>query len=656
MATTVWEFLEPWIIVLYDSLMEEATDNSFSFACPSRPTDLQYERICYLWIPVDGADRQRLREAMELFTVLSVVNNRAFADELPMNRHTTLEETQLSSYPTWELCPVGGLSCCDTDAPVTWSTLLGFPDEYSPEFRLTLQRLEAMGLDGEYYDDISGTFSIMWSFEYGGLRTSGDQKFQNAGITARSLLNGLRKLLNTNVPPIVQQYANRGRVYQVEPWWMKPHHTQNPCDVVCAAISNTNQSTNISEIVSALTGTVTSFCSLSLGGHGIPDSSQTVTNEGILLSAVLCGKSLGKIGELSMSCFSVSNKFFSSICSAVADSSPDVYLSTLDMHIENSDRWSWLVYALCCGASTIAVPSVKMTMGTLTKSVISSIAQVLRVGYPQPTSEVGNTYGFVNIQAGVKVQPCGFSGDDKTVVILPSDCCCRAHYDPANSEWVNVIVPGYGKCKAKLGDAIEYTPDSATSRLRTKRFCGSMAFTGISTEAPELLMELLTLVATGLHTLKLINWDVTRLPQLDLRTLSAACPKLQVLETENYNVVVSAHANALRQWSIKQMSLQGTQQVSDLIPCLSDPTLRSSRKLVKLKVTSPRNHAFDKEEVKLLTSHDGEFLPVIKEKFPILLKTAMISVVTRADSTKAIHCLDACILKQRVVRYIKTYF
>ncbi|OWY96708.1 hypothetical protein PHMEG_00032959, partial [Phytophthora megakarya] len=126
--TTDWDFLNPWTIILYDNLMQGPSDDSFSFSCPSRPVDKQYERPCYLWIPADRGMRQRLREAIELFTILSVVDNRVFADELPQNPENSLRETDLTSFPTWELWPAENLhvpvSSNDIDAPITWNSFL----------------------------------------------------------------------------------------------------------------------------------------------------------------------------------------------------------------------------------------------------------------------------------------------------------------------------------------------------------------------------------------------------------------------------------------------------------------------------------------------------------------------------------------------------
>ncbi|OWY94748.1 hypothetical protein PHMEG_00035435, partial [Phytophthora megakarya] len=83
--------------------------------------------------------------------------------------------------------------------------------------------------------------------------------------------------------------------------------------------------------------------------------------------------------------------------------------------------------------------------------------------------------------------------------------------------------------------------------------------------------------------------------------------------------MVSGHDNSLRRCSIKCMSLTNIQQISDMETCLSDLTAR---------VTRGRCKRFDKEEVKKLKAHDGEFLRVVKENVSLQSKIAMISFVT----------------------------
>ncbi|GMF39633.1 unnamed protein product [Phytophthora fragariaefolia] len=54
--------------------------------------------------------------------------------------------------------------------------------------------------------------------------------------------------------------------------------------------------------------------------------------------------------------------------------------------------------------------------------------------------------------------------------------------------------------------------------------------------------------------------------------------------------------------------------LSDLTKCLRNPTLQLSRSLVRIEVNPLFPGEYKKQEVEGLMAHNGEFLPVTKEK------------------------------------------
>ncbi|KAE9282598.1 hypothetical protein PF008_g27608, partial [Phytophthora fragariae] len=132
------------------------------------------------------------------------------------------------------------------------------------------------------------------------------------------------------------------------------------------------------------------------------------------------------------------------------------------MHLDGPGRWPWLIYALCCGVSDIVIPSVEVWRGSLTRSDIVAISTVLQTHYPQPilgtTQNDRHQYGFVDFQEGAELRLCGAHYGEDCAIVLSSACRCRALYDPADGASVNVIVPGYGACKTKLGAGSRFTP------------------------------------------------------------------------------------------------------------------------------------------------------------------------------------------------------
>ncbi|EGZ13092.1 hypothetical protein PHYSODRAFT_334902 [Phytophthora sojae] len=250
----------------------------------------------------------------------------------------------------------------------------------------------------------------------------------------------------------------------------------------------------------------------------------------------------------------------------------------------------------------------------------------LRDNYPQPLLQSGpngsQQYGIVEIDEGTELRLCGAFGGGRSSTVVASACRCRALHDPNDSEWINLVVPGYGACKAKLDDR--------------------------GFETPGVLIDVLVLVTRGLCSLKLYfnAEDATAASHVDLCALARACPNLLYLCLRYATVVVSEHEAALRLWSVKTIKLDECScTLADLVGCLRDPKLRMARELVQLKVTPRKNEEFAEEEVREVMAHNGQFLPVVKEKLTTSSKAAVISVVTAATwSTKPIHCLDAYIL------------
>ncbi|EGZ13116.1 hypothetical protein PHYSODRAFT_302848 [Phytophthora sojae] len=352
-------------------------------------------------------------------------------------------------------------------------------------------------------------------------------------------------------------------------------------------------------------------------------------------------------------CSRASNRAFVAICSAIAALSAESHLESFHMDSEGSGRWPWLIYAICGGTSGVVVPCVEIRKGALTKTDILAMRAALRANYPQPASEAdrnsSHQYGFVEIDERTELRLSGaFDGDGGSVLVACA-CRCRALFDSNDSEWVNLVVPGYGACKAKLGDrGVRFAADAGRPACLEKRLKGALELFYVEFETPGVLIDVLVLVTRGLCSLKLYfkAEDTTAASHVDLCTLARACPNLLHLCLRYATVVVSEHDAALRLWSVKTIELdECSNTLADLVGCLRDPELRIAREVVQLKVTPRKNEVFVEEEVRELMTHDGEFPPLVKEKLPRSSKSAVISVVTAAIwSTKPIYGMDSYIL------------
>ncbi|KAE8884657.1 hypothetical protein PF003_g31428 [Phytophthora fragariae] len=236
---------------------------------------------------------------------------------------------------------------------------------------------------------------------------------------------------------------------------------------------------------------------------------------------------------------------------------------------------------------------------------------------------------------------------------------------------VEVVVPGYGICTTKIEDggntfvSDAVCPILPSSQLRS---ISSLMLHLSTLECEAMLMQLLRLIGGNLRSLTLesqrpqtdlsseshmqqaaLSLENQR-QHIDLCMLATTCPGLEKLDLKFYGIRVSAPNEALRQWAIKEMTLYGVGDLSALMTCLTDTTLRMRKTLAVLGVFS-YIRPLCPDDIERLIALEGEFLPVTKEKFPKLSKAAMLSAVrsgwnnnSSTGAIRALSRLDASVL------------
>ncbi|EGZ13059.1 hypothetical protein PHYSODRAFT_302822 [Phytophthora sojae] len=649
-----WSFLEPWRAVLRGNAIQRSNDTARSVLRVAIffEENNAIDQTIYLKVPPDATKQQQLREAMELFTVLSFMDNKAFIELA--TRSTATQTTKIRAdcfwFPKWELQLYDSTSYAGGDQTrATWGTLLGFSDEYSREFQEAIAKLEAMGLEDSIKSYSQNTFLIRWAFALKAAEVIGRQISDTLlSPTLLSLRGQFRGLFDIDVPPIGQLWVSRGLA---DTWNALSNETASSCNVVIAQRLRWSQPA-IRDLPAALARTSTSHFSLNLGIDTV-NSRQKVVNAGNKQQPDISRYDSTGIWQLNLSSGFVCDRMLVSVCSAVAEVTAEANLAVCRLGLKGVMRWQWLAYALCGGVSDVQVPSVSIIWETLTKSELTAIPAVLQTKYPLPILESAQTghyeYGFVDIEQGTELHLGEVNDDDEdSTFLIFRTCRYRALYVHTNGRWVDVVVPGYGVCEVKPGNGVRFTPASGKADFRRKRFCGELSMEYVTFESAAVLMDLLSLVTCGLHSLTLRaheDFAATFAIDIDLCALSVACPELQELSIAIFNVVISAHSESLCRWPIKALYLESPVLLSDLARCLRNPQLRMARELVCLDVSPRQNEVFPQEEVDELKTHDGEFLPATKEKLPARSKAAFVSVATRASSAmKPIYRLDAFIL------------
>ncbi|KAE8962979.1 hypothetical protein PR003_g30522 [Phytophthora rubi] len=256
-------------------------------------------------------------------------------------------------------------------------------------------------------------------------------------------------------------------------------------------------------------------------------------------------------------------------------------------------RWAWFIYAVFCGSSSVSSNSVSFC-ASLTSEDVVMIQEVLRTNYPQPALQQNQDrppeYGYVDIQEGGQI-----SGRNGIRLEITRSLRCRALYYPTTmGDSVEVVVPGYGICTTKIEDGGNtFISDAVCPSLPSGQLKSISSLTlELSTlESEAALARLLSLIGGNLRSLSLecprqqIDLSLaSQSHQVDLCMLATTCPDLEELDLKFYGIRVSAPNEALRRWAIKTISLDSLDDVSAMVTCLTDTTLRMRRTLVRLNV------------------------------------------------------------------------
>ncbi|KAG3195856.1 hypothetical protein PC128_g8130 [Phytophthora cactorum] len=213
-----------------------------------------------------------------------------------------------------------------------------------------------------------------------------------------------------------------------------------------------------------------------------------------------------------------------------------------------------------------------------------------------------------------------------------------------------IVIPGYGLCTVKIGDGAVFIHDNAPQILFQEyqsRCIRELTIYNLVVEDDSVLLDLLAKIGKGWHTLWITKL-VTRFRKaeegLDLSVLAAICPQLEELMLFNFDVSLSEYNEALRRWPVKKMRLCETLCYPSLTRCLRDHTCLMATNLVQLHVTSSGNTPFSTDEIREIESHGGELLPLTKEKLPIRMKAALLSVVAGFRERSPCQAFDAYIV------------
>ncbi|KAK1929988.1 hypothetical protein P3T76_014485 [Phytophthora citrophthora] len=220
--TTDWAFLEPWRAALRASIIRDeptglGNGTQFSFVWPllSCPED----KIS-LMVHLEEEDPQiviqliQIREAMELFTALSIVDNKAFMEQFSQFSHLT-QSTRRSWYPKWHVYICGAASVQHT----TWNKMFEHFLEPTPQFQRAHQMLEAMKQQDTGTADAFNPTSVLWTCPFHGGEVQALLSHEKETDTLKNMKMNLRWLFDAGVPLIVNLALKSISVTPTDIWY-----------------------------------------------------------------------------------------------------------------------------------------------------------------------------------------------------------------------------------------------------------------------------------------------------------------------------------------------------------------------------------------------------------------------------------------------------
>lgn len=639
---------------------------------------------------------QKLREAIELLNALAAVDSQAFqtllADLIQHNeefmRAYAGNLDGVRAHPEWTCQLMGSLARDDfasTHSPVNWGELFGCPRdpwESSDAFRAAALQIEAMdtlppqrGLmfstkwktlqDAvpvtawrEEPSDAWGGATPINAWEESGTDAYGERlphpmKDTLTRPTEMHFVREMRRRWQGVVPVIAQVAAVRFGLDVFNAWARSGQPQENLTHGITRTPHFESPFMMVSGIVWAHNGFVNLTMSLDDRSVGRRQWGDAVAHMGFFFSIVICGKAM-TISPLErrMSYPFVNlvyswttNATLAAMASALSEAHKVESLAfkpsddDREMQPVNHERWKWLAFALFSNASNGAITQLELSKIRLTRRDVAEVAAVMQSGFPQPKArddEHPVHYGHVDVQKGTALKVAGLPTGNQATIVLSRDVRCRALYDPASNDHVlSVVVPGHGVCHLErergqenrfIADPPEGVPE------RADRGCGVEVLESffLRPDSGDTLTDMLALIGRNLRALTIAETPDVHIT-VDVGSLAAACPRLKQLMLTCYDVAIS-NLKGLAGWGVEHLVLVVNKEVPNLAECLSDS--RFFRQLKTLQVVILSYASLKPRYIRALEAHNGECIPVVKEKLSMPSKAALLSVLEARTGIK----------------------
>jgi hypothetical protein len=431
---------------------------------------------------------------------------------------------------------------------------------------------------------------------------------------------------------------------------------------------------------------------------GCASASSDRMTTGLLFNALFAGQSItsppstsshtpftrtSRVDSIVMQCSQADPWVLTCLSAAVAEARAVTKLS-LDGYFDAASdtpemqtwKWQWLAFAVFRRASHSSVKHLAVSKVRLTGDDVAAVATVIDSNWPELDSDLTAASLAESIIFRARV-PKGtlirlysmvpHASDEicVTIDVVQDFECDVIDVDDNSSEWIDLIVPGYGRGCVRRSDVVVQASD-AHETDNTSQDAGLESLTltldqdGDAANDAEALTDLLRLVGSSLRALS-IHSSVPQ--EVDISLVMRFCPHLELLYLDSVQIDLDAFVAEVDAENASISSLMMTDfripddQIARLATALANPSSAVARTLRELCLNPDSDehpttedtlqallsvlennkrleyldlrlqHALYAEYADRLLAFHREVLPVEKEKLPRRCKLAFLSVL-----------------------------
>lgn len=327
---------------------------------------------------------------------------------------------------------------------------------------------------------------------------------------------------------------------------------------------------------------------------------------------------------------SVDDRRFAALCSALVESTCVKELTLESVFLHDSPRardlkWKWLAYALFSQESRSSVRKLVISEANLRVEDVQAIASVLQSPFPAKElldplwsideqlhdavkdDEVHSV--FLKKDTVICLEPAGSESEWlSTSMVLHEDATFIVMNNNLASEWIEILVPGYGKCwvhrhfqhttQTRLDDPGDWVLVNQCGKITSF----TLAIDRVEENQGQIIASLFRLIGSELTSLTI---QASRLHGDCLESILRSCPKLKSLSLKGAQIdtmEVFIHAYEKHQCRLASITLKDFRiDVSSFPPFaykLANPNHPAALHLRELCLGSfDRHHPLDEDSV-----------------------------------------------------------